>query len=69
MNENMSEFKKVFGDNDDVSSCLAQIRDDYWNDIVRYITDSSAIGSKECVLFAIHKLLAELKELQKMKDK
>ena len=65
MNENMSEFKKVFGNNDDVSSCLAQIRDDYWDDIIRYISDSSAVGSKECVLFAIHKLLAELKELQK----
>jgi hypothetical protein len=50
-----SEFEKIFGNNEDLDTMLAQIRDYFPNEITKYIPESSASSSPECVLYALYK--------------
>jgi len=58
-NYQSSEFEKVFGTNEELNSMIAQIRDNFTEEIIKYIPESSAYSSPECVLFALYKILED----------
>ena len=57
MEKERSEFSKIFGESEDLSSCIATIRDAFPEQVNHYIPMSSMASSPSCVLFAIYKLL------------
>jgi len=60
-----SDFEKVFGNNEDLVTMIAQIRDNFTEEIIKYIPESSAGSSPECVLYALYKILEDRLSSQK----
>ena len=58
-NSQSSEFEKVFGNNEELDLMIAQIRDSFTEEITKYIPESSAYSSPECVLFALYKSIED----------
>jgi len=50
----MSEFEKVFGETDDLTDMIATIRDDFSDNLLEHIPESSLFSSPECVVYAIY---------------
>ena len=65
MTNNLSPMEEIFGEDcnsKDLSEYVAILRDDYADLMLKYIPEGSIASSPECCLFAVHKLLKEIKE-------
>ena len=59
----MSEFEKVFGDTDDLTDMIAILRDDFSDNLLEYIPESSLYSSPECVMYAIYMSLQKQEKI------
>lgn len=58
-NTEKTEFEEVFGDFNELEDMLVVSRDDFEEEILKYIPLSSAAASPECVLFAMYKSIED----------